>query len=72
MELLTSDSEPVRILVCRAITNALAQKHGQALVMTKISTVSNLLVRQISSKSKPALQVIGLYNINIIIAKEEI
>lgn len=67
MELLTSDSEPVRILVCRAITNALAQKHGQALVMTKISTVSNLLVRQISSKSKPALQIAassGLANIS--------
>jgi hypothetical protein len=55
MDLLKNGSDPVRILVCRAITNAVVHEWGQFALMLKISPISALLAEQLPV-SKPALQ----------------
>jgi len=52
-----SDSpEPVRILVCRALSNAASHEFGQQMLLTEISTFCSAVSKQFRSP-KAALQV---------------
>lgn len=61
--LISDPPDAVRILICRAFTNAFVYESGRQMLMSDISTIYKIVLNQLEN-SKPTVQVIILLIIN--------